>query len=223
MSQSASPVARNSTSTAPAMLIRTLAGHVTMWSPAMEQRYGFSSGDALGQTAHKLLRTVFWKPQRDIEAVLIEHQSWSGGLMHRCADGGAVLTAHHWHLHHAVDVSEPLLSELHVDVVLADAHCAKVLADLIGSIGHELSQPLTAMANYVLGASRALQPARADNVKPNEALAAAIEQIDRIKEGMTLFRNLSETLRQSIPAPPMSSRKQAHGVPIGRGMKVGDL
>jgi len=222
MVQSASPVAHNGTSIAPAMLIRTLAGRVTMWSPAMEQRYGFSSGDALGQTAHELLRTVFWKPQRDIEAVLIERQSWSGGLMHRRADGGAVLTAHHWHLHDAADVSEPLLSELHADVVLADAHCANVLADLIGSIGHELSQPLTAMANYVLGANRTLQPARTDNTKPNEALAAAIEQIDRIKEGMTLFRSLSEALRHSIPAPPMSSREQAHGVPTGRSMEVGD-
>lgn len=222
MVRSASPVARNGTSIAPAMLIRTLAGRVTMWSPAMEQRYGFSSGDALGQTAHELLRTVFWKPQRDIEAVLIERQSWNGGLMHRRADGGAVLTAHHWHLHDAADVSEPLLSELHADVVLADAHCANVLADLIGSIGHELSQPLTAMANYVLGANRTLQPARTDNAKPNEALAAAIEQIDRIKEGMTLFRSLSEALRHSIPAPPMSSREQAHGVPTGRSMEVGD-
>ncbi len=204
------------------MLIRTLTGHVTMWSPAMEQRYGFSSGEALGQAAHELLRTVFWKPQRDIEAVLMARQSWSGGLMHRRVDGGPVLTAHYWHLHQAVDGSEPLLSELHADVALADEHCANVLADLVGSIGHELSQPLTAMANYVVGASHALRPDRTDNVKPNEALAAAIEQIDRIKEGMALFRKLSETLRHSTHAPPKSSCEQAQGKPIGRGMEVGD-
>ena len=70
------------------------------------------------------------------------------------------------------------------------------------------------MANYVIGASRALQPARADNRKPNEALVAAIEQIDRIKEGMALFRELSETLRLST--------KQAQGVPNGRRMEAGD-
>ena len=185
-----------------------------MWSPAMEQRYGFSSGEALGQSAHELLRTVFWKPQRDIEALLMERQSWSGGLMHRRSDGKAVLTAHYWHLHQAVDCSEPLRSELHADIALADVHCADVLADLVGSIGHELSQPLTAMANYVMGASRALQPARTDNMKPNEALVAAIEQIDRIKEGMALFRELSETLRHST--------KQAQGVPNGRRTEAGD-
>lgn len=222
MGQSAPPAACNGASIAPAMLIRTLVGHVTMWSPAMEQRYGFSSGEALGQMAHDLLRTVFWKSQRDIEAVLMERQSWSGGLMHRRADGGPVLTAHYWHLHQPVDGSEPLLSELHADVALADEHCANVVADLVGSIGHELSQPLTAMANYVLGASRALQPARTGNAKPNEALAAAIEQIDRIKEGMTLFRKLSETLRHSTHAPSISSSEPAPALPIGRGMEVGD-
>jgi signal transduction histidine kinase len=213
-SAAGSPATSDGTSVAPAMLIRTLPGHVTMWSAAMEQRYGFSSGEALGQAAHELLRTVFWKPQRDIEAVLMERQSWSGGLMHRRSDGKTVLTAHYWHLHQAVDCSEPLLSELHADVALADTHCADVLADLVGSIGHELSQPLTAMANYVIGASRALQPERTDNMKPNEALLAAIEQIDRIKEGMSLFRELSETLR--------CSTKQVRGAPNDRGMEAGD-
>ena len=47
------------TGNAPAMLIRTMQGHVTHWSPAMEQRYGFTANEAVGQIAHQLLGTIF--------------------------------------------------------------------------------------------------------------------------------------------------------------------
>ena len=42
----------------PGLLIRTIEGRLTFWPAGMEQRYGFTSKQALGQISHKLLRTV---------------------------------------------------------------------------------------------------------------------------------------------------------------------
>jgi PAS domain S-box-containing protein len=185
----------SSSDTAPAMLIRTLQGHITFWSPAMEQRYGFSSGEALGRVAHELLRTIIWTSQQEIEATLVERKSWTGGFLHRRSDGRLVMTAHHWHMHKAGGQDGPLLSELHSDVTVTDAHGAVVLADIIGGIGQELSQPLTVVSNYLSGASRLSQMPWPDEGKSSRALAVAAEQVDRIREGMGLFRHLGEMLR----------------------------
>ena len=109
-SAEASAVARCSMNVAPAMLIRTLKGRITLWSPAMAERYGFTSEQALGHVAHELLRTIFWTSQHEIEAMLLEHKSWTGGFIHRRSDGRLVMTAHHWHLHDGRDQGEALLA-----------------------------------------------------------------------------------------------------------------
>jgi len=195
---------------APAMLIRTLQGRVTLWSPAMEQRYGFTSGEALGRVAHELLRTIFWTSQHEIEAMLVQRKSWSGGFIHRRSDGGLVMTAHHWHLHEDGDQDGPLLSELHSDVTMSDAHDAVVLSDIIGGIGQELSQPLTVISNYLGGVSRLPQRPGPDRGKSSLALAADAEQIDRIRDGIGLFRRLGEMLRP--PAGPDVTRQTQQAV-----------
>ncbi len=202
-----SAATRCGSNVAPAMLIRTLQGRVTLWSPAMEQRYGFTSAEALGHMAHELLRTIFWTSQHEIEALLVERKSWTGGFIHRRSDGGLVMTAHHWHLHEAGDQDGPLLSELHSDVVLTDAHDAVVLSDIIGGIGQELGQPLTVIGNYLSGASRL--PQRPDEAKSSRALAVAAEQVDRIREGMGLFRHLGEILRPPAGAGVTRQTREA--------------
>lgn len=194
---------------APAMLIRTLHGHITMWSPAMGERYGFTPGEAMGKLAHQLLRTLFWKSQHEIEAVLVERKSWNGGFIHRHADGRALLTAHRWLLHDSADGNEPMVSELHSDISVADECSASVLADIIGSVGHELSQPLTAISNYISGANRALQSPSSRKAGSNQPLTNAAEQLARIREGMMLFRELSEMLRvSSVRTEPPTEQRQ---------------
>lgn len=211
-SAAASSATKRGTDNAPLMLVRTMRGRITLWSPAMQQRYGFSVDEAMGQSAHQLLRTLFLKPPSEIDAILVERKSWSGGAVHRRADGRLVMTAHHWHLHDR-DGREALVSELHSDIASTDEDCANVLADIIGVIGHELSQPLTAINSYIHGASRALQPAWPDKVSSSQALTAAAEQMARIKEGMALFRELGETLRPSGAAPVAAPAGQAEQEP----------
>ena len=193
-SQTAS-TAEGGTIGAPAMLVRTMGGQITLWSPAMERRYGFTAGEAVGRISHQLLRTVFWKPLHEVQAALAEQRSWRGGLLQRHASGRLVLTAHYWHLHGHADPQDVLVTELHSDIVLAGTRTAAQLADVIAAATHELSQALTATGNYVTAADRALQPAWPDKARSSQALMAAAGQIDRIKEGMRLFREVGEALR----------------------------
>jgi signal transduction histidine kinase len=177
-----------------------MTGRVVLWPSAMEQRYGFTSSQALGQLAHQVLRTNFWKPLAEIEAVLREQRTWSGGLLHHRADGHLVMAAHEWHIDDESDGSEPQVRELHSDIVVDDDRSANIIADIVGVIGHELSQPMTAIGNYLAGANRARQSVRPDGSQSIQAVTAAGEQLARIKQGMALLRRLSETLRQSDAA-----------------------
>jgi PAS domain S-box-containing protein len=176
------------------MLVRTVNGRIIRWSPAMQQRYGFTSDEVLGREAHQVLGTIFGRSPREIQAILDVHGSWSGGLIHRHADGRRVITSHYWRLHHHVDGDEPMISEWHADISFSGLDAAAHLADVMDLISHELRQPLTALGNYVCAASRSLRGWRDDD-RLNATLASAAEQISRFKAGMSLFRELGEALR----------------------------
>jgi hypothetical protein len=198
---------------APAVLIRTLQGHITLWSPAMEQRYGFTSEQAVGRAAHELLRTIFWTSQHEIEAILVARKSWDGGFVHRRADGILGTTAHHWDLHEAGDQDGQLLSEMHSDVTMTDEHDAVVLSDIIGGIGQEPSQPLRVVGNFLGGASRLSQRPWPDEGTSSRALSVAAEQIDRIRQGIGLFRRLGEMLRPPAGSDVTRRTQQAQCAP----------
>jgi signal transduction histidine kinase len=206
----------------PAMLIRAMTGVVTSWPPAMEQRYGFTSSQVSGQLAHRVLRTNFWKPLAEIEVVLLEQRSWFGGLLHHRADGHLIMTAHEWRIHHESYGSEPLVRELHTDIIVDDERSANIIADIVAVIGHELSQPMTAIGNYLAGARQARQSVRPDGSQSIQAVTAAGEQLARNKQGMALLRRLSETLRQS-DAAAMPRAGQSAGAPMPQAREADDF
>ena len=113
------------------MLIRSMDGRITLWSPAMKQRYGFTSDQARAQIAHQLLRTIFWKPLHEVEGALLEQKAWSGGLIHHRLDGRPVVTAAYWHLHLDVTGGEPVVVELHSDIVPVGDSVSNQLADVM--------------------------------------------------------------------------------------------
>jgi CRP-like cAMP-binding protein len=101
----------------PGLLIRTIEGRLTFWPAGMEQRYGFTSKQALGQISHKLLRTAFPQALSRIEATLLRQSNWSGGLVHRHADGRAIMAIGHWYLQRTADGRDALITEVHSDAV----------------------------------------------------------------------------------------------------------
>ena len=82
----------------------------------LEQRYGFACSEALGRTSHQLLRTIFPLKLPEIEATLANQKTSSGMLIHRHADGRAVMTVNHWHVHHDIGNHPCAVTEVHSDI-----------------------------------------------------------------------------------------------------------
>ncbi|MGA3000783.1 MAG: hypothetical protein ABSE20_03565 [Acetobacteraceae bacterium] len=179
----------------PAMLIRTLTGHVTSWSAGMEQRYGFLAEYALGRASHELLGTAFPRALPDIVAVLVSEHTWSGGLLHRHADGNMVISVNHWFLNCDDAAQDWRVTEVHSDLVPGSDDARDQIADLLEVLKQELSEPLTALRNYVDGAQRILRPAWPDLENLRKAVTQMSAQIDRGVAGVHLLRELAAAMR----------------------------
>jgi hypothetical protein len=79
----------------------------------MRKRYGFTSSEALGRVSHELLGTGFPQTLKTIQAVLVDRGSWSGCLIHHRADGVAVMTVNHWHVHRDMNGQAAVITEVH--------------------------------------------------------------------------------------------------------------
>jgi signal transduction histidine kinase len=174
------------------MFSRMMDGHITSWPASMQLRYGFTPEQAVGQISHRLLRTNFPLPLADIEAVLLKQRSWHGGLIHHHADGRAIMVMSQWDLRRGNGRSEnATVTEMHIDATGIE------LADLFAIMANELSQPLTAIANYVNGARRSLQRHAPHAAIARNAMELAAGQIERSATQMKLMRSLAEELRQA--------------------------
>lgn len=179
----------------PNVLARTMDGHITLWSQDMEQRYGYSRSQALGRTSHQLLRTSFPQALPEIEAALVHQKAWSGVLIHRHANGRAVMTVNHWYVGRDIGNGAPLVTEVHSDIAQDGKEACYQLADALAVLAHELSEPLTAISNYVDGTQQILQRGWPDLENVRKAMAQASDQIARSAAGVNLLRDLAVALR----------------------------
>ena len=179
----------------PAALIRGMDGLIAYWSSAMEDRYGFTAEEAVGQVSHQLLRTSSWQDIGEIEAVLVDRNIWHGGLIHRRADGQPVMAGNQWYLHRQTNDQGMLVTELHSDIVATGTDASRQLADIMTTIAQELSQPLTALGTYISGVRRGLQPAWPDKVRVDQGMTETVAQLARTSEALNRLRSLGENLR----------------------------
>jgi signal transduction histidine kinase len=171
-------------------LSRMQDGQITAWPPCMELRYGFTAQQAVGQVSHRLLQTTFPLPLPDIEAILSQQRCWHGGLIHKHADGHAILVISRWDLNRQGNNPD--------DVTVTETHSEPngvEMADLFAIMASELSQPLTAIANYVNAARRSLQNHAADVETARAAMALAAGQVELGAAQVRLMRRLAGELR----------------------------
>ncbi|WP_250266021.1 PAS domain S-box protein [Rhodovastum atsumiense] len=76
-----------------AIMVRDLDGAIRFWSEGCRRLYGWTAEEALGQSAHDLLRTAFPVPLSDIEATLLRDGEWTGDVRQRSRDGSEVVVA----------------------------------------------------------------------------------------------------------------------------------
>jgi PAS domain S-box-containing protein len=81
-----------------AIFVRDLDEAITYWNRGAEERYGWTSEEALGQISHQLLHTVFPVPFEAIKDQLVSTGRWEGELVHTKRDGSTVVVASRWSL-----------------------------------------------------------------------------------------------------------------------------
>jgi two-component system, LuxR family, sensor kinase FixL len=178
------------------MMVRTIDGIVTAWSPAMERRYGFSQQDALGRTSAELLRSRFPRLQPEIEADFADRGHWTGGVINYRADGRAVATVVRWDTLPDVDGEGSLVVETHSDIDPGSADTICLFGDLVDIVVRELSEALTAVCAYNLGARLALEQSAPDGEVLRQATAGGADQIRRSVDAVHLLRGIMNVMRE---------------------------
>jgi PAS domain S-box-containing protein len=80
------------------ILVRDMAGTITLWNFGAERIYGWTKQQAVGRVSHELLQTRFLKPLSEIEEDLLRIGYWDGELVHTRRDGVQLVVESHWSL-----------------------------------------------------------------------------------------------------------------------------
>ena len=80
------------------IFVRDMNDVITYWNRGAEERYGWSSGEAVGRISHGLMQSSFPKALKEIEAELLETGFWEGELVHIRRDRTPVIVASRWAL-----------------------------------------------------------------------------------------------------------------------------
>ena len=74
-----------------AIIVRDLQANIVFWNRGAEQMYGWSARQALGQSVHTLLQTVFPVSLASIEETLRSEGQWEGELRHTTRAGAEIV------------------------------------------------------------------------------------------------------------------------------------
>jgi hypothetical protein len=109
-----------------AFMVSDLDGTIRFWSQGCEQLYGWTTGQAVGYSAHELLRTVFPASLPEIEADLLRDGAWTGDLVQRRRDGTKITVAARKVLRRDADRAPVALAESVADVTVLRATQAEL-------------------------------------------------------------------------------------------------
>jgi PAS domain S-box-containing protein len=98
------------------VLVRAADGTIRFCNKDAERLYGWSPKEVVGQTSHRLLRTVFPMPLEQIEAVLQQHGYWEGTLIHTRRDGSQITVASRWEVLGSSEDQSVTVLEVNEDV-----------------------------------------------------------------------------------------------------------
>jgi PAS domain S-box-containing protein len=98
------------------VFVRDMNDIITYWNRGAEERYGWSSDEAVGRVSHELTQTSFPKPLQEINAELLATGRWEGELIHIRRDRTSLLVASRWALQRDQSGSPVAILETNNDI-----------------------------------------------------------------------------------------------------------
>ena len=197
------------------VFVRDMSDTITYWNRGAEQLYGWPATEAVGQTTHRLLNTVFSTPLEAITAALLATGRWEGELMQSKRDGVSVIVSSRWSLQRDdrgrpvavletnTDVTERHRAQEALNQARAElAHVTRIttLGELTASIAHEVNQPLAAMVTNGEACLRWLRHDQPDMGEVQSAITRIIQDGKRASDVIWRIRALSQK-RESQKLP----------------------
>jgi PAS domain S-box-containing protein len=208
-----------------AIFVRDLDDVIIYWNRGAEQLYGWSSEEAVGRVSHEVLRTEFPQPLGEIIATVLSTGRWDGELIHRKRDGTPVLAASRWSLQRNAQGEPAGVMETNNDITrrkqaedalrraqseLARASTLTTMGQLVGSIAHELRQPLAAIAMNGGATLRWLNRESPDLSEAREAASRIVREAHRADEVIRRLRALLE--KSELQREPFGMNDAIHEV-----------
>lgn len=98
------------------LVARSPKDRIIFWSRGAEEMYGFTSEEAVGQTAHILLDMKTQESLPKIHAQLMASGSWRGEVQHRRKDGTILHVATQWVVHRDNQKKVRAILEVNTDI-----------------------------------------------------------------------------------------------------------
>ncbi|MFL5253348.1 MAG: PAS domain S-box protein [Rhodopila sp.] len=95
-----------------AIMVRDFEGTIRFWSEGCRDLFGWTAEQAVGQSSHTLLKTVFPAPLDDIKAALLRDGSWRGEVRHCRQDGTEVIVFSHKVIRREADSSLTIMENV---------------------------------------------------------------------------------------------------------------
>ncbi len=176
-----------------AIIVRNLSYQITAFNPGASHLTGWTQSEVIGKKCYELFQTVRCAPLKQTAKELFENNEWEGEETIRHKEGHPVHINSRWTLVRdakgkpkaiissssdmtAIKAAEEALLEAQAQL----AHMMRItmLGELVGSIAHEINQPLAAISTYGGACLHWLE-----HTPPNvEEVALAVTEIKRDAE-----------------------------------------
>ncbi|MBP1747682.1 MAG: sensor histidine kinase [Deltaproteobacteria bacterium] len=81
-----------------AIMVRDMKGRIIFWNRGAENRFGFSSTEAIGCSISRLLKTIYPEPLAEIRKRFFADGKWEGELIHQTKNGQQIIVESKWKL-----------------------------------------------------------------------------------------------------------------------------
>jgi PAS domain S-box-containing protein len=134
------------------VMIRDTKGRIVLWNLGVEKLYGFTQQEAVGQISHKLLRTEFPEPIKQIEEKLNRDGTWEGEMVHYRHDGTRIVVASVWVLHRDAEGRPVRVLEANTDTTASKQASERlaVQAEILAQQAEELARSRQALETQTL-------------------------------------------------------------------------